>query len=188
MTKPWYTKSWDENGLDGKSRYFIENPKCHERKSQGTTKVRRVHSLGTTNSYSNPPNRFLRYFPVDQRPKYWTNIQTSFLTLMFLLLLPNKICPVLTVWFTGGYSLCIFCLYLSLERSWLLNFHSSSEENSLTCELNLSWQTLQETCFLFAVGGMPRVWWRTAFCTGSIWGDGERRTERLIKTVLEADL
>lgn len=52
----------------------------------------------------------------------------------------------------------------------------------LTCELNLSWQTLQETCFLFAVVGRPRVWWRTAFCTGSIWRGGERRTERPINT------
>lgn len=31
------------------------------------------------------------------------------------------------------------------------------KENLLTCELNLSWHTLQETCLLFAVGGMPRV-------------------------------
>lgn len=70
----------------------------------------------------------------------------------------------------GSHSLRIF--------QWLLNFHSSSEGNLLTCELNLSRQTLQETCFLFALGGRPRVWWRTAFCTGSIWRDGDRDTER----------
>lgn len=54
---------------------------------------------------------------------------------------------------------------------------SCQSKASFTCELNLSWQTLQETCFLLTVGGRPRVWWRTAFCTGSIWWK-ERNKDR----------
>lgn len=77
------------------------------------------------------------------------------------------------------------CVYLLQEKLWLLNVRSSSGESLLTCELNLSWQTLQETCFLLTVGGARAVWRRTAFRTGSIWGDGETHRERLIKAALE---
>lgn len=91
-------------------------------------------------------------------------------------------------WLEKKTRLCVFsadwhitgCFPLSLLDLWTLG--SSSEGNVLTCELNLSWQTLQETCFLFAVVGRPRVWWRTAFCTGSIWGQGgDTRRGQLIR-------
>lgn len=129
-----------------------------------------IHSLGTTKIctklYINASNWFCDIFP-------HTDKQMFFLTFCFLLWRFNKTCP--AQWFERCYSL------YALVTFW--TFSPLQKENLLTCELNLSWQTLQETCFLFAVGGRQRVWWRTAFCTGSIWRT-ERDTERLIKTVL----
>lgn len=43
------------------------------------------------------------------------------------------------------------------------------ETQTLTSELNLSWQTLHEmTCFFLGTKVTPKVWLMTAFCTGSI--------------------
>lgn len=54
-----------------------------------------------------------------------------------------------------------------------MNIHT--ETQTLTSELNLSWQTLHEmTCFFLGTKVTPKVWLMTAFCTGSIC---RRRTE-----------
>ncbi len=46
---------------------------------------------------------------------------------------------------------------------------------TLTVELKRRWQILHEmTCFFFRDWGTPNVWFITAFCTGSIWGRGEK--------------
>lgn len=48
--------------------------------------------------------------------------------------------------------------------------HIETQTQTLTSELNLSWQTLHEmTCFFLGTKVTPKVWLMTAFCTGSIY-------------------
>lgn len=80
-----------------------------------------------------------------------------------------------------------FALYL---WSWLTSrrhvlfrpntfFSGVNPAGCCTSELNRIWQTLQEmTGRLVLISGTPKVWFMTAFCTGSIcWGNDSGRGE-----------
>lgn len=79
-----------------------------------------------------------------------------------------------------GYPGCLAHRLKAGRRVWGIR-------KTLTSELNLSWQTLQEmTCFFLGTKVTPNVWFMTAFCTGSIWS-GTHRGQRLPSLLSETE-